>query len=54
MYAAFWNMLTTRSLLSEIQVEAEAVDELAEQILHCVKAVSALSTSSVEGIEAST
>ena len=49
---ASWNMLTTRSLLSEIQVEAEAVDELAEQILHCVKAVSALPTSSVEGIEA--
>ena len=47
---ASWNMLTTLSLLSEIQVEAEIVGALLEQILHCVKAVSALPTSSVEGM----
>ena len=49
---ASWNMLTTRSLLIGVQLEAEIVGALLEQILHCVKAVSALSTSSVEGIEA--
>jgi len=47
---ASWNMLTTLSLLSEIQVEAEIVGALLEQILPGVWAVSALPTSSVEGM----